>query len=116
MRRFGLLLLGFLLSGGAAHAGTSPAKFVSYQGWATVDESSRAMYIAGDLDGMFGMLAGAPAAFHFQHCLIRAKATPNTISAAVYEFAKGKPELHMLGMHEVLMVYLVKACGPPPEQ
>ena len=111
MRRVGLFLVGFLLS-----SGTAQAEFIIYQRWVTLDTTSRAIYIAGDIDGTLATLIGGAAYKHFSSCLNRSGATFLNLSEAVLEFAKDKPELHMGGVLEILMLYLFKACGLPPEK
>jgi hypothetical protein len=104
-------LLGFLL-----FSGTAQADFITFQKWLAMDKTSRAIYIAGDIDGTLTTLIGGAASKHFSSCLSRSGATTLNISEAVLEFAKDKPQLHMGGVHEILMMYLFKACGLPPEK
>jgi hypothetical protein len=110
MLRLGVLVV-VLFSSVTAHA-----QFVTYEQWRTYDKAARSAYIAGDIDGTISTLIRAPAARHFNSCLVKSDATPDSLSAAVLDFAKDKPYLQMGPVHEVLMAHLFEACGYPPEK
>lgn len=98
----------------AANAG----QFYSYAQWEAMDETLRAVYIAGAFDSLLGIVRDRndlPMTKHYDECITRANMSNGEMADHVIAFVKIRPELKERSISGALIKYLVSFCGAPPE-
>src|SRR5215510_717658 len=89
-----------------AHAG----QFYSYHQWQAMDETLRAVYIAGVFDSLLGLVTGRndlPATRHYDNCISRANMSNGELAKNVMDFVKTRPDLQERSVTGALINYLV---------
>jgi hypothetical protein len=91
-------------------------QFYSYPQWEALDETHRAVYIAGVFDALLGLVkdeADLPATKHYDNCITRANMSNVELADNVIAFVKTRPDLQRRSVTGALINYLVTFCGPP---
>lgn len=91
--------------------------FYSYPEWAALDETHRAVYIAGAFDALLGIVrdeADLPTTKHYDNCITRANLSNGELADNLIAFVKTRPDLQRRSVTGALINYLVTFCGPPP--
>jgi|SRR5262245_1121466 len=92
-------------------------QFYSYPQWEALDETHRAVYIAGLFDGLLGIVRdqdALPATKHYDDCITRANMSNGELADNVIAFVKTRPDLQRRSVSGALINYLVTFCGAPP--
>src|SRR5215813_3965194 len=92
-------------------------QFFSYPQWEELDETNRAVYIAGVFDALLGLVkdeADLPATKHYDNCITRANMSNVDLADKVMAFVKTRPDLQKRSVTGALINYLVTFRGPPP--
>jgi len=110
----GLICAFLILVSPVANAG----QFYSYPQWVALDETHRAVYIAGVFDALIGLVKDKddlPVTKHYDNCITRANISNGELADKLIAFVKIRPDLQGRSVSGALINFLVTFCGPPPE-
>ena len=93
---------------GFVSASQANAYLITYPQWGALDLIGRAGYVAGVVD-----LYLAFKQLNFGPCLSKMKITPLQLAVNVDAFVKAQPKLDTLPVPDIIIQYLVQACGAP---
>src|ERR1043166_6948016 len=93
-------------------------QFYSYSQWEAMDETLRAVYIAGVFDSLLGIVRDRkdlPVTKHYDECISRANMSNGELADHVMAYVKVRRDLREKSVSGALINYLVTFCGAPPE-
>ena len=109
-----LLIAGLLSALMTGQAGAQV--YYSYPEWERLNDSARAVYIAGAYDSLVSIATPdtASASRHYSKCIGSNRLTNEQLARNVRTFVATRPDLQKGPVQGGLLNYLVELCGAPP--